>query len=144
MKKLFRCFYIVVITLLVSCTSEEKKIKNALYTSIPDAIRNEYQYNSHLLLETILKSNLTDSISELKAKIITNESFMQMDSARLREIQSNINECKSLRANTMYFLRSTYDNIIDEYEDMAEDIEEKLSERQTKIDDNNNIKLGKK
>ena len=45
---------------------------------------------------------------------------MQMDSARLREIQSNINECKSLRANTMYFLRSTYDNIIDEYEDMAE------------------------
>lgn len=122
------------VVLSVSCTSEEAKLKNALITSIPESVKSEYRYESHVLLETLLKSNLTDSISSLRAEIITNETLMQMDSTRLADIQSSIDECKELSANTMYFLKSSYDQIIDDYEDMADDIIEKIEGYQNEID----------
>ena len=128
------CLIAALFVLLVSCTSEEAKLKNALITSIPESVKDEYQYESHVLLETLLKSNLTDSIISLRAEIITNETLMQMDSTRLADIQSSIDECEELRANTMYFLKSSYDQIIDDYEDMADDIIEKIEGYQNEID----------
>lgn len=123
----------VATVLSVSCTSEEGKLKKALIASIPESVKSEYQYESHVLLETLLKSNLTDSISSLRAEIITNETLMQMDSTQLANIQSSIDECEELRANTMYFLKSSYDQIIDDYEDMAADIIEKIEGYQSEI-----------
>ena len=119
--------------LLASCTSEETKLKKALIASIPESVKSEYQYESHVLLETLLKSNITDSISSLRAEIITNETLMEMDSTRLVDIQNSIDECEALRANTMYFLRSSYDQIIDDYEDMAADVIEKIEGHQSSI-----------
>ena len=107
MKKYNNCFIVALFVLFVSCTSEEAKLKKALIASIPESVKSEYQYESHVLLETLLKSNLTDSISSLKAEIMTNEPLMQMDSTRLADIQSSIDECEALRANTMYFLKSS-------------------------------------
>ena len=112
----------VIVVLSMSCTNEETKLKKALMASIPESVKSEYQYESHVLLETLLKSNITDSISSLRAEIITNETLMEMDSTRLVDIQNSIDECEALRANTMYFLRSSYDQIIDDYEDMAADV----------------------
>ncbi len=134
MKRLF-CIFLpwLIVVLCASCTSEETKLKKALIASIPESVKSEYQYDSHVLLETLLKSNLTDSISSLRAEIITNETLIEMDSTRLAEILSSIDECEALRANTMYFLRSSYDQIIDDYEDMAADIIEKIEDYQSCI-----------
>ncbi len=129
MKKYFNYLLLLLIPLCFACTSEEKSIRKSLQSSIIESDKNNYQYVSHVLLETLLKSNITDTISSLKAEIFTNESLMQMDSARLSEIQSNIDECKALRANTMFFLRSTYDGIISDYNKMKVDIEENINNR---------------
>ena len=81
-----RCYYLVLAILvmsLVSCTSEDAKIKRALKTSVSESLKSEYKYDSHLLLETILKSNLTDSIYAFKLDIETTRDMMRLDSVRL-------------------------------------------------------------
>lgn len=123
----------ILFILCVSCTNEDTKIRKALLFSIPEPVRSEYQYDSHILLETLLKSNLTDSISSLRAIIATNETLIQMDSVRLADIQNCIDECITLRSNTIYFLRPSYDEIIDDYEDMAADIIERIEDNQNEI-----------
>lgn len=129
MKKCY-CLVLAILTIsFASCTSENAKIKKALKASVSEALRSEYKYDSHLLLETILKSNLTDSISAFKLDIETTRDMMRLDSLRLSNIRNNMADCRRQRANTLYFLRSTYDDLIEDYEEMEEGIIEKLDEK---------------
>lgn len=131
-----RCYYLelaILVMSLVSCTSEDAKIKRALKASVSESLKSEYKYDSHLLLETILKSNLTDSISAFKLDIETTRDMMRLDSVRLNNIRDNMADCRRQRANTLYFLRSTYDDLIEDYEEMEEGIIEKLDERNREI-----------
>ena len=131
-----KCYYLILAVIAVcaiSCTSEDAKIKKALKASVAESLQSEYKYDSHILLETILKSNLTDSISSFKIDISTTRDLMRLDSLRLDNIRNNMADCRRQRANTMYFLRSTYDDLIEEYEEMEEDIVEKLDGKNSEI-----------
>ena len=105
----------------------------ALKASVSESLKSEYKYDSHLLLETILKSNLTDSISALKLDIGTARDMMRLDSVSLNNIRVNMADCRHQRANTLYFLRSTYDDLIEDYKEMEERIIENLDERNREI-----------
>lgn len=115
-------------SICISCDSENAKIKKSLKASIPNDTRNYYKYESHDILETILKTNLTDSILALENDISVIRKTMHLDSLRLANIHENMAECKHQRNNTMYFLRSTYDQIIENYKEMEADIIEELTE----------------
>lgn len=117
----------------VSCTSEDAKIKKALKESVSESLKSEYKYDSHLLLETILKSNLSDSISSFRIDISTARDMMRLDSLRLSNIRDNMADCRHQRASTLYFLRSTYNDLIEDYKEMEEGILEKLDERNREI-----------
>ena len=129
------CYFVLAILVisLVSCTSEDAKIKKALKASVSESLKSEYKYDSHLLLETILKSNLTDSISACKLDIETTRDMMRLDSVKLSNIRNNMADCRRQRANTLYFLRSTYDNLIEDYKEMEEGVIEKLDEKNREI-----------
>lgn len=133
MKKFYVCSILAIFAICVSCNSEDAMIKKALKASIKESLKSEYKYDSHLLLETILKMNLTDSISSYKADIRSSEEMMRLDSLRLDEIRYNIRDCKSQKANTLYFLRSMYDSLIEEYEEMEMELTSKLDERKSEI-----------
>lgn len=133
MKKYYYLLLAILVMSFVSCSSEDAKIKKALKESVSESLKSEYKYNSHLLLETILKSNLTDSIAALNFDIEVVRDIMRLDSLRLENIQDNMAECRRQRANTLYFLRSTYDSLIEDYEEMEEEIVEKLEEKNREI-----------
>lgn len=124
---------VILVMSLVSCTSEDAKIKRALEASVSESLKREYKYDSHLLLETILKSNLTDSISAFKLDIGTARDMMRLDSVSLNNIRVNMADCRRQRTNTLYFLRSTYDDLIEDYKEMEESIIENLDERNREI-----------
>lgn len=133
MKKYSLCFILAIVAISVSCTSEEAMIKKALKSSIKESLQSEYKYDSYQLLETVLKTNLTDSISSYKAEIRASTEMMRLDSLRLDDIRYNLRDCKLQKANTLYFLRSMYDTIIEEYEGMEEEIITKLEDKSDEI-----------
>lgn len=127
------CLIIIFIGMCISCTNEDTKIKKALINSIPKSLYGEYKYHSHLLLETILKSNLTDSLLSLKIAIGTTRDLMRSDSLRLYNIRYNIADSKRQRANTLYSMRSIYDDIIEDYEEMEAEIVTNLESKNNQI-----------
>ena len=133
MKKYSLCLVLAIFAICVSCTSEDTMIKKALKASIKESLQSEYKYDSHLLLETILKTNLTDSISSYKTEIRSSKEMMRLDSLRLDEIRYNLRDCKLQKSNTLYFLRSMYDTIIEEYEGMEEELITKLEDKSVAI-----------
>lgn len=124
MKKISAYFFLTI--LLYSCSTEPSNIKKALKTSIPELDRKEYKLKGFQIVETIIDANLRDSITSQNARILTLESIAKMDSTRLRDIRANLDDAKRSKASTLYYLRSLYDSIINQYEDMEEEIEESL------------------
>lgn len=98
---------------MTSCSNEEIRIKRALKLSIPEYLKAEYKYDSHILLETLLKSNLTDSIASIEQDIQYHKQIMKLDSIRLVDIKHNLHESREQKASTLYYLRSAYDDIIE-------------------------------
>ena len=131
MKNYYYLALLILVMSFESCTSEDAKIKKSLKESVCESMKSGYKYESHLLLETILKSNLTDSISSLNLEIKTIRDFMHLDSLRLSN--DNMADCKRQRAKTLYFLRSTYDELVKDYEKMEKDLIEKLDENNSEI-----------
>ena len=130
-------YIVLVFILLCSCSSEDAKIKESLKGSIPIDVVNGYKLKEYSILETILDINIKDSITECWSRMSVNESLIQSDSARLKPILANMNDCKVQRANTFYYLRSTYDRLIRDYEEMHDDIILKIKEKE---EENRNIK----
>lgn len=121
---------IILALLMFSCSSEDSKIKKALESSISVEFIQGYELLEHMLLETILDINIKDSITEYRSKLIANEFLIQSDSARLKPILTNMNDCKVQRASTLYYLRSTYDSLIRDYEKMHDDIMQEIKEKE--------------
>jgi len=133
MQRIIIVIHVLLMGIAISCTSEDAKIKKTLKASVSKSLKGEYKYDSHLLLETILKSNLTDSISSFKIDINTTREMMLFDSLRLSNIRNNMKDCRRQRANTMYFFKSAYDDLIEDYEKLEEKIVEELEEKNSKI-----------
>lgn len=79
-----------------------------------------YKFKSYQIVATQLRTNITDSIASLK----TNNELLNMRIKRSQEhiesCEENIRDCKRSQRSTMYWLRSSYDYIIREWEEMRD------------------------
>ena len=122
---------------MISCSSESAKIKKALKSSIPIESVKKYKYKSHQIIETLLKSNVEDSISTYErlnkvAEMSINRKNLMRDS-----YLSNLDDCKREQRNTLYWLRSSYDGLIRDWQRMIDDVNEEIAEDSLRIKANN-------
>jgi hypothetical protein len=123
----------------VSCNSEDWKIKKALkeYTLNEGS---KYKLTEYRIMETILKSNLEDSISGSEVSIEVNKEMMSLDSLLLNKYIAEKENCIISQRNAIYYLKSSYDDLIEGYQEWIDETEEKIKEKQDKIDSiNENI-----
>ena len=125
--------------ILFSCNSEDRKIKNALRNSIEVFEIHNYEYQSYLVLETLLSNNISDSISSVKLDNDFLNRRISSDSIRLKGLMNSIDNCKRQKTNTLYFLKSHYNSIIRDYQEMISDINMQIEEKKNKIAKNDSI-----
>lgn len=127
--------YVVIFVLLfTACTSENGKIKTALKSHFTTQQSIGYHYVDHFLMETILNINLLDSIADIKSQIDNVSMKIRPDSTYLLSIQENIKDCKTKRANTLYYLRHLYDDLIDDLKEREKEILYSISKNKTSRD----------
>ncbi|MCE5179770.1 MAG: hypothetical protein LLF81_11595 [Porphyromonadaceae bacterium] len=118
---------------LVSCNSEDRKIKKALKeNALTDGTK--YKLTEYRIIETILKTNLEDSITSGNISIRTQKEMMKMDSLMLKKYIGEREQCIIQKQNTLRYLASTYDGLIEDWQEMIDEQEEKLNEKQEEID----------
>lgn len=122
---------------VVGCSSEKIKIKRALKESVGIEQAKDYKFKSYQIVATQLRTNITDSIASLN----TNNELLKVRMLRTQEqIEScrrNINDCKKTQRSTMYWLRSSYDYIIGEWEEMLDKATQSKQVDSVQLDLNN-------
>ena len=138
MKRIFSIlFFSIVAIAMISCSSENVKIKKALKSSIPvESIRN-YKYKSHQIIETLLKSNVEDSIATYESANRVTEMSIERKNQMRDSYQTNLDDCRRQQRNTLYWLRSSYDGLIRDWQRMLDDVNEEIAEDSLKIKANN-------
>ena len=121
---------------VVSCNTEDRPIKKALKEyALQEGTK--YKLDRYQISETILKSNLEDSIRKHNTSIEVQKQIMSTDSLLLNNYIAQREQCKKQQKDAPYYLASSYNSLIRDWQRMADEQEEKLSERQSKIDDFN-------
>nr|WP_319998891.1 hypothetical protein [uncultured Draconibacterium sp.] len=127
---------VIVLTLfhgLVSCNSEDRQIKKALKeNALADGTK--YKLTEYRIIETILKTNLEDSIKSENVSIRVQKEMIKMDSLLLNKYIGEREQCKIQKQNTLWHLASTYDGLIKDWQKMIDEQEEKLKDKQEEID----------
>jgi len=121
---------------VVSCNSEDRRIKRALKEYALQEGR-KYKLDRYQISETILKSNLEDSISISKISIKLREEKMGADSLLLNNLIEQREQCKIQQRNAPYHLAYLYNSLIRDWQKMVDDQEERLNEKQKKIEEIN-------
>lgn len=121
----------------VSCNAEDRKIKKTLKEY---ALKNgsKYKLTEYRIIETIMKSNLEDSIKKYEVAIEVEKEMMTMDSLMLNKYIAEREQCKKQQRNTVWHLSSSYNSIINDWQRMIDEQEDKLKEKQKNI---NNFKV---
>ena len=116
----------------VSCNTEDRKIKKALKEY---ALKNgsKYKLTEYRIIETIMKSNLEDSIKKYEVAIEVEKEMMTMDSLMLNKYIAEREQCKKHQSSTVWHLSSSYNSIINDWQRMIDEQEEKLKEKQKNI-----------
>ena len=112
----------------VSCNTEDRKIKKALKEY---ALKNgsKYKLTEYRIIETIMKSNLEDSIKKYEVAIEVEKEMMTMDSLMLNKYIAEREQCKKQQRSTVWHLSSSYNSIINDWQRMIDEQEEKLKEK---------------
>lgn len=111
---------------VLGCSSEKSNIKKALKSSIPTEQVGEYKFKDYIITETLLKNNVEDSISTLKNQNLAKQATIESQK-RLREgYLTNLEDCKRQQRTTLYWLRSSYNSIIRDWEKMIKESNEKI------------------
>lgn len=127
-------FIILLFYGFVSCDTEDRNIKRALKeNALFDGTK--YKLTEYRITETILKTNIEDSILSGYTSIIVQKQLMRMDSLKLNEYIQEREQCKADKRNTYGYLASIYDSLIKEWQDMVDYQDERLAIKQRKIDE---------
>jgi hypothetical protein len=126
-------FLLLIFCGLASCDSEDRNIKKALKEN---ALENgtKYKLTEYKIVETILRTNLEDSIKSGNVSIQVQKEMMKMDSVMLNKYIGEREQCKIQKQNTVWHLASTYDNLIEDWQEMIDEQEEKLKLKLEEID----------
>lgn len=125
-------FLLLIFCGLVSCDSEDRNIKKALKEN---ALENgtKYKLTEYKIVETILRTNIEDSIKNGNVSIQVQKEMMKMDSTMLNKYIGEREQCKSQKRNTVWHLASTYDSLIEDWQEMIDEQEEKLKLKREEI-----------
>jgi hypothetical protein len=126
-------FLLLIFCGLASCDSEDRNIKKALKEN---ALENgtKYKLTNYKIVETILRTNIEDSIKSGNVSIQVQKEMMKMDSVMLNKYIGEREQCKTQKRNTVWHLASTYDNLIEDWQEMIDEQEEKLKLKREEID----------
>ena len=139
MKNYFISAIIPMLTIfLFSCNSEDSKIKDALKSTIPSEMTKNYQYKSHQVLETILDSNIKDSISSVESKITVREMFLEEKNEKKDYYLAQIDEMKRQQQTTLPWLRGDYRGLIRDWQRMLDDVNKEMKQDSVFMDSLNN------
>ena len=112
---------------LMGCSSETRRIKKALRETIPVELLSQYKLKSYSIIGTLLENNVKDSIIRYQRNKSILEQNIQDQKAFIRLYEKNIEDCRLERSRTLYWLRGSYDNLIDDYQRMIQDAEGKIN-----------------
>ena len=122
-----RVFAITLCLIFVfGCSSEKSKIKKALKSSIPIEQVGNYKFQSYTITETLLKSNIEDTISTLQSSNMAKQMIIDNQIRRREGYQSNLEDWKHQERTTLSWLRSSYDSVIRTWEEMIKEVNEKI------------------
>lgn len=122
---------------IISCSSENHKIKKALKSSIPVESVKNYKYKSHQIIETLLKSSVEDSVSKYERSNMVTEMSIKSKKQMRDSYQRNLDDCRQEQMNTLYWLQSSYDRLIGDWQRMLKDVNEEIAQDSLKIKSNN-------
>ena len=135
MKKLtISSAFLMLTTFMCSCDSEDSKIKESLKSTVPAEMVENYEYRSHQIIETILDSNLKDSISSLESLNITKEMLLEDKNKQKIFYLAKIDEMKHQQQTTLPWLRGDYSSIIRDWQRMLDDINREMKEDSLEMD----------
>ena len=97
-------------------------IKDALKSAIPNEIVKNYEYKSHQIVETILDSNLKDSISSLESANVAKEIMLEEKDKKKKYYLSQIDEMRRQQQTTLPWLRGDYRGLIRDWQRMLDDV----------------------
>ena len=103
---------LILVVLTFSCNSEESKIKEVLKSTIPVEMAKNYKYKSHQITETVLESNIKDSISSLESANYVKEMFLEEKNKKKTYYLAQIDEMKRQQQTTLPWLRGDYRGLI--------------------------------
>lgn len=123
MNKYIVPFVILLLAIFMnSCNSEESQIKDALKSSIPTEIAKDYKYKSHQIVETILDSNIKDSISSLESANAVRVMLLEEKDKKKKYYLSQIDQMKRQQQTTLPWLRGDYRSLIRDWQRMLDDV----------------------
>ena len=123
MKKIILLFASYLLAIFMqSCDSENSKIKESLKSSVPAEMEKNYEYKSHQIIETILESNIKDSISSLESTNIAKEIFLEEKNKKKMYYLAQIDEMKRQQQKTLPWLRGDYRGLIRDWQRMLDDV----------------------
>ena len=138
MKRLFLILSSMLLAIvIISCSSENHKIKKALKSSIPIESVKDYKYKSHQIIETLLKSSVEDSVSKYEHSNIVTEMSIKSKRQIRDSYQKNLDDCRRKQMKTLCGLQSSYDILIRDWQRMLNDVNEEIVQDSLKIKTNN-------
>ena len=123
MKKLFVPSVLFMLSFFMfSCDTEESMIKESLKSAIPAEMVKNYEYKSHQIIETILDSNIKDSISSLESANVAKEIMLEEKDKKKKYYLSQIDEMRRQQQTTLPWLRGDYRGLIRDWQRMLDEV----------------------
>lgn len=114
--------------IIAGCNSENSRIKKALKTSISTEQVKNYKYKSHQILETLLRNNVLDSISLYESRNHMAEISIARKQQMKQIYKEKLDDCLRQQHNTLYWLRSSYNSIIRDWQRMLDEAQVGIDE----------------
>lgn len=129
MKKFALPYFILLLSIFMfSCNSEDSMIKDALKSAIPAEMVKNYEYKSHQIVETILDSNIKDSISSLESAVVAKEIMLEEKDKKKKYYLSQIDEMRRQQQTTLPWLRGDYRGLIRDWQRMLDDVSREMKQ----------------
>lgn len=129
MKKFTLPYFILLLSIFMySCNSEDSKIKEALKSTIPTEVVKNYEYKSHQIVETILDSNIKDSISALESDNTVKIMLLEEKDKKKEYYLAQIAQMKHQQQTTLPWLRGDYRGLIRDWQRMLDDVNREMKQ----------------
>ncbi|MDR1700742.1 MAG: hypothetical protein LBR68_06080 [Lachnoclostridium sp.] len=132
MRKLF--YVSLLLLVLSSCNTEDAKIRRSLKEIVAGESSQKYKLLDYQIVETILKNNLQDSISNYEVDKQVKHTLLQRDSVLFSQYINKNNDCIRQKNQAPYYIGSMYNSLIRDWEDMIVKQQDAINLKLSEID----------